>query len=99
MMDSAISILHNIRKDYEAREKYNKMMVVVFGNILLIDIIIMIYTHFKGYSNINGFAQTGLTVLSALLVFSVFIYYKARKDINNLDEFYLEGEFDAKRQA
>lgn len=87
---STIKLLHNIRKEYAAEEKFYYLNFCAFVLLLLLDFIIIIYTRM---ATLNAYAWSGIILLFIGSAVSGMQSVKYRTKKENLDTFYLSGEY------
>jgi len=87
--NSAISILHKIRKSLAEKQSFNKFTTTIMLGLLVLDAIIL---QFLEGNKLTFFAIIGVLLLFAWLVLSLIQSIRLSEDIQNIDDFYLELE-------
>jgi len=87
---SAIKLLHNLRRVYEAEQKFHYMTFAILSLLLMLDFIIIIYT--KAVT-LNAYAWSGIILLFTLIAVEGQQYRHYTELIESVDDFYLKGEY------
>lgn len=89
--ESAITILKNLREEYSAAKRFHYLSFAAFVLILLLDIIIIIYVRAV---NLDAYSWSGIILLFVLLSVEGIQYKKYARLEDQVDNFYLEGQYE-----
>jgi len=95
MKDSAISILHKLRKQFAEKQRFEKAVGTIMLCILLIEFAVAYFLKGQFYGTI---AMFGVVATLGWLIYSTYKSIQLQGDIDNIDEFYLELEQEIIRQ-
>ena len=91
--ESVIRLLHKERKFAERQQRFHFLNFAAFTLILLLDFIIIIYT--KAVT-LNAYSWAGIIFLFVLMAVEAKQYLNFKEKKENIDEFYLRGEYGIK---
>jgi len=86
---SAISILHNLRKQLANKQRFNKLVSTTMLGLIMLDFILIKYVK-NSYDTL--FAIAGVVLIFGWFIVSLIGSIQLQKEITNIDEFYLELE-------
>lgn len=85
-----IRLMNQMRKGYEAQQKFHYLTFAAFMLILLLDFIAIVYTQAV---SLDGYAWAGIIFLFVLIAIEARQYYVFKELKENVDDFYLKGEY------
>lgn len=92
--ESVLRLLNNQRKHYEDQQKFHYRTFAAYILILLLDFILIIYTKMI---TLNAYAWAGIIFLFVLIAIEAMQYNKFKDLKENIDKFYLRGEYVTKK--
>ena len=94
--DNVIRLLNQQRKHYEDQQKFHYFTFVAFILILLLDFIVIVYTKLQ---TLNAYAWAVIIFLFVLIAIEVKQYYNFKLLKDNVDDFYLSGEYGKQKES
>jgi hypothetical protein len=88
--ESIIRLMNKQRKGYADQQRFHYLTFAAYSLILLLDFIVIIYTR---VITLNAYAWTGIVFLFVLMAVEGKQYLHFKKEKENIDEFYLRGEY------
>ena len=95
MTDSVIKILNMQRKQYASEQKFHYFSFAAFSLILLLDIVIIIYSRAITF---DAYSWSGIILLLVLMFVEGIQCNKFSNKIEDLDKFYLGGEYETRKK-